>query len=291
MTKTLDEFLDLTLQDDFKGLNNLHRSMVNAVRRMETAGDEGNLEALQQALARYGELLDRQQETLQVLLEKMPAFNLQSYLQEEFHRGFLDALAAESLAVEAEYPVYEILPFKVRVLPEKEMLTINDRVHRSLRPRVLAGYLKKSIDRLNTSSFDAQRFLQSLALAYDTEMAKQIVKTKIEVSEQEVLLKDVYNTLTPLPRQKRDYPAQFFAFDLHRVLKSGLMNIPDGRRLWLGNVRNNKQALIVLDAQGQPQRLGVMKFYLGGIAGGAGSQGRSDGKFAAGQPAAGSAGT
>lgn len=261
MSKTLDEFLDQTLQEDFKSLNNAHRSMVNVVRRVKTAGDEGNLEALQQALARYGELLDRQQETLRGLLEKLPSFNLQSYLQEEFHRGFMDALAAEGLAVEAEYPVYEVLPYKVRVLPEKEMVTIDDRVYRNLRPGVLAGLLKKSIDRLNAASFDTQRFLQSLAVAYDTEMAKQVAKTKIDVSEQEVLLKDVYNTLTPLPRQKRDYPVQLFAFDLHRVLKSGRMNAPDGRRLWLGNVRNNRRALVVLDAQGQPQRLGVMKFY------------------------------
>jgi len=261
MSKTLDEFLDQTLQEDFKNLNNAHRSMVNVVRRVKTAGDEGNLEALQQALARYGELLDRQQELMQGLQEKLPSFNLQSYLQEAFNRGFMDALAAESLAVEAEYPVYEVLPFKVRVLPEKEMVTIDDRVYRNLRPGVLAGHLKRSIDRLNAASFDTQRFLQSLATAYDTEMAKQIAKTKIDVSEQEVLLKDVYNTLTPMSRQRRDYPAQLFAFDLHRVLKSGQMNAPDGRRLWLGNVRNNRQALVVLDAQGQLQRLGVMKFY------------------------------
>lgn len=97
----------------------------------------------------------------------------------------------------------------------------------------------------------------SLAAAYDTEMAKQIARTKIDVSEQEVLLKDVYNILTPLPRQKRDYPALLFAFDLHRVLKSGCLNASDGRKLWLGNVRNIRQAMVVLDAQGQAQRFGV----------------------------------
>ena len=261
MSKTIDEFLDQTLQEDFKSLNNVHRSMANVVRRVKTAGDGGNLEALQQALARYEELLYRQQETLHGLLEKLPSFNLQVYLQEAFHRDFMDALAAENLAVEAEYPVYEVLPFKVRALPEKEMVTIDDRVYRNLRPGILAGHLKKSIDRLNAASFDTQRFLQSLETAYDTEMAKNIAKTKIDVSEQEVLLKDIYNTLTPLARQRRDYPAQLFAFDLHRVLKSGRLNAPDGRRLWLGNVRNNRQALVVLDAQDQPQRFGVMKFY------------------------------
>lgn len=264
MPGTLDDFLDQSLQEDFKNLNNAHRSMVNVVRRIKTASDEGNLEALQQSLTRYDELLDRQKEILQGFKEKLPSFNLQSYLQEDFHRGFLEALAGEGLDVEAEYPVYEVLPFRVRVLPEKEMITIDDHVCRNLRPVVLAGHLRKGLDRLNAASFDTQRFLQSLAAAYDTETARQVAKTKIDLSEQEVLLKDVYNTLTPMPHQKRDYPAQRFAFDLHRVLKSGQMNAPDGRRLWLGNVRDRKKALTVLDAQGQPQRYGVIKFYRGG---------------------------
>jgi len=261
MSKTLDEFLDISLQEDFKNLNNAHRSMVNVIRRVKTSSDEGNMDALQQALTRYEELVDRQKETLQGFKEKLPSFDLQSYLSENFHPGFMNALAGENLAVEAEYPVYEVLPFKIRVLPDKEIVTIDDHVYRNLRPVVLARYLKKSIDRLNAASFDAQRFLQTLTASYDTEMSRQIARTKIDLSEQEILLKDIYSTLTPMPQQKREYPVQLFAFDLHRVLRSGQMNAPDGRRLWLGNVRNQKQALIVLDAQGQPQRYGVMKFY------------------------------
>lgn len=261
MSKTLDEFLDISLQEDFKNLNNAHRNMVNAIRRVKTSSDEGNMDALQQALTRYEELVDRQKETLQGFKEKLPSFDLQSYLSENFHLSFLKALAGEGLAVEAEFPVYEVQPFKMRVLPDKEMVTIDDHVYRNLRPNVLARHLKKSTDRLNAASFDAQRFLQTLAAAYDTEMSRQIARTKIDLNEQEVLLKDIYSTLTPMPQQKREYPVQLFAFDLHRVLKSGQMNAPDGRRLSLGNVRNRKQALVVPDAQGQPQRYGVIKFY------------------------------
>lgn len=261
MSKTLDEFLDISLQEDFKNLNNAHRNMVNAIRRVKTSSDEGNMDALQQALTRYEELVDRQKETLQGLKEKLPSFDLQSYLSENFHLSFLNALAGEGLAVEAEFPVYEVLPFKMRILPDKEIVTIDDHVYRNLRPNVLARHLKKSIDRLNAASFDAQRFLQTLAASYDTEMSRQIARTKIDLNEQEMLLKDIYSTLTPMPQQKREYPVQLFAFDLHRVLKSGQMNAPDGRRLWLGNVRNQKHALVIPDAQGQPQRYGVIKFY------------------------------
>lgn len=261
MSNILDEFLDQTLQDDFKNLDNVYRSLLNVVRRIKTAAAKGNLEVLQQALARYRELVGRQEETLQGFQEKLPLFEMQSFLQEGFHQAFLEALAAEGLTVEGEYPVYGVQPFKVRVLPDKEIVTINDKVYRNLRPGVLAKHLKKEIDRLYAAPFDAGRFLQALAAAYDTEMAKQIVKRKIEVSEQEVLLIDVYNTLTPLPQQKRAYPMQVFAFDIYRVLKSNQMYAPDGRRFFIGNVRDNRKALVVLDAQGQPRRYGVMKFY------------------------------
>lgn len=261
MASVFDEFLDQTLQDDFKNLDNVYRSLVNVVRRIKTAAAEGNLEALRQALVRHEELVGRQQDVLQAFQEKLPQFNLQAFLQEDFHRAFLDALAAEGLAVEGEYPVYEVQPFKIRVLPEKEMVTINDKVYRNLRPGVLARHLKKEIERLQAAPFDAGRFLAALAAAYDTETARQIVRKKIEVSEQEVLLRDVYHTLTPLPQQKRAYPLQFFAFDLHRLLRSGQQYAPDGRRFFIGNVRDNRKALVVLDAQGHPQCYGVMKFY------------------------------
>ncbi|MCL6449143.1 MAG: hypothetical protein K6U04_13520, partial [Armatimonadetes bacterium] len=128
MASVLDEFLDQTLQDDFKNLDNVYRSLVNVVRRIKTAAAEGNLEALRQALARHEELVGRQQDVLQGFQEKLPLFDLPAFLQEDFHRAFLDALAAEGLAVEGEYPVYEVQPFKIRVLPEKEMVTINDKV-------------------------------------------------------------------------------------------------------------------------------------------------------------------
>lgn len=261
MPPTIDEFLDQVLQEDLKNLNNSHRSMMNAVRRVKTSVAEGNLDTLHQALSRYEELVDKQRENLQGLKGRLPTFNLQSYLHEGFHEGFLAALNEEGLAVEAEYPVYEVLPFKVRVLPDKDMVTVDDKVYRNMRPRVLARHLRKGIDRLNSASFDAQRFLQVLAAAYDTVMARQVASTGIDLREQEVMLKDVYQTLTPMPQQRRDYPAQLFAFDLHRVLRGDRMNAPDGRRLWLGNVRNQRQALVVLDALGQPQRYGVVKFY------------------------------
>lgn len=261
MVSALDEFLDQTLQEDFKNLENTHRNMVNVVRRVKAAAAAGNLDALQQALARYGELVDRQKEILCGFQEKLPSFDLPSFLGENFHQNFLAALAEQGLAVEAAYPVYEVQPFKVRVLPDKEMVTINEKTNRDLRPGVLARRLKKELERLQAASFDVQRFLAVLAAAYDLEMARHFARTRIEAREQEVLLKDIYNTLTPMPQQKRAYPLQLFAFDLHRVLRSGQLIAPDGRRLSFGNVRDPRRALVVLDARGQPQRLGTMKFY------------------------------
>jgi len=261
MVSALDEFLDQTLQEDFKNLENTHRNMMNAVKRVKAAVAAGNLDALKQALVRYGELVDRQKEVLQGFQEKLPSFDLPSFLGENFHQSFLAALDEQDLAVEEAYPVYEVLPFKIRVQPDKEMVTINEKTVRDLRPGVLARRLKREIERLQAASFDAGRFLAVLAAAYDLEMAKNFAEKKIEANEQEVLLRDIYKILTPLPQQKRAYPLQLFAFDLHRVQRSGQKTAPDGRRLVLGSVRDPRRALVILDARGQPERLGTLKFY------------------------------
>ena len=261
MSLTLDDFLDQELQDSFKGLVDTHKSLAATVKKVLNSAAVGELESLTQALERYQELLMRQNEWVRQLKESAPAFNVQEYLQEQFHKGFLEALAEEELPVEANYPVYEIFPFKVRVVPEQGLVKINDKIKRTLRPKALARYLKQEIRRLNSLPFNGPRFLHALARAYDTKIHILTVTHKIELNEQEVLLKEIYNLLTPLPHQKKEYPLQMFAFDLHRLLKDNCTLTGDGRRLWIGNVRKNQQAMLILNAQGVPQRYGVIKFF------------------------------
>lgn len=261
MAVTIDEFLDEVLREELKGFGDTQNQLQAAGKRFLTGIQEGNLESTNQVLGRYEELLSRQADWVSRLKARLPDFDAAGFLQQQFHEGFLKALEEEGLPVEADYPVYEVFPFKVRVTPERESVLVDEKTLRALRPRVVAQRLKQEIRRLHGLPFDGARFLQSLAGAYDLLMCRLSVTKKIDLNEQEVLLKDVYNVITPLPHQKRAYPPRLFAFDLHRLLRENCLSTSDGRRLWLGNVRNRARAMVILDAQGRPQRYGVMKFY------------------------------
>ncbi len=258
---TLEQFIDRELLDSIKGLEDTHKNLTAALQRFRTGTGDGNLELMQQALSRYSELLDKQAAFTADLLKSTPAFDIKSYLEESFHPEFMAALEEEGLAVEADFPVYEVFPFVVKVLPDKGAVQLDDKTVRWLRPGTLAQYLKKMIKRINAGSFDGKRFIQSLARAYDLLLNKFMVDKNLRLNEQEVLLKDVYQLLTPLPQHRQEYTLQRFAFDLHRLLRDDHMHAPDGRKLYLGNVRNRSKAVVVPDAQGRPQRYGVIKFY------------------------------
>lgn len=261
VTVTLDQFLDQVLQEELKGFEDTHHHLQAAAKRFLAGVREGNLDSMNQSLSRYEELLSRQVDGVSHLKERLPSFKVVDFLQQLFHEGFVAALAEENLPVVADYPVYEVFPFKVRVTPERESIMVGEKTIRTLRPKVVAQRLRQEIKRLHALPFDGARFLQSLADAYDLLMCRLSVTKKIALSEQEVLLKDVYNVITPLPHQKRAYPQRLFAFDLYRLLQEGSLSTADGRRLWLGNVRSRARAMVILDAQGRPQRYGVMKFY------------------------------
>ncbi|MCL5057321.1 MAG: hypothetical protein M1130_04850 [Actinobacteria bacterium] len=259
----LELFIDRELYDSLKGFEDTHKNLTAALRRLRQGAGEGNPELMQQALARYSDLMEKQGGFTGDLLKTVPAFEVRTYLLEEFHPAFMAALEEEGLAVEADYPVYEVFPVKIRVLPDRGAVQVDDKIVRCLRPKMLVQYLKRIIKKLNAGSFDGKKFLLSLSRAYDLLLYKFMVDKEIRLNEQEVLLKDVYNVLTPLPQHRQEYSLQRFAFDLHRLLRDDCTLTPDGRQLWLGNVRNRSKAVVVPDAQGRPQRYGVIKFYRG----------------------------
>ena len=101
-------------------------------------------------------------------------------------------------------------------------------------------------DKLKKESFNADRFLNELADAYDTVIARSVKKTKNAA----LRLNDVYLRLAPTARAKKEYSKQAYAFDLARLYVSDLRVTKDGRTLDLGNARENKGAIRFLDQNG-----------------------------------------
>ncbi|MEW6448846.1 MAG: hypothetical protein AB1426_12335 [Bacillota bacterium] len=116
-------------------------------------------------------------------------------------------------------------------------------------------------NRLYRENFNPVRFIDALASIYDTILAVRQASQGVKIQAGlDVSLLDVYERLTPLPAQRRQYPLNMFAFDLHRLFVADRFTASDGRRLELGAVRQRSRALVVYDAHGRDFRFGSLRF-------------------------------
>lgn len=257
---TLDEFLDRELGDDRRELLERRRQASAHLAKLERTLRDGDLEQAERALGWLEATLGKQRETVARLKDKLPTYDVSSYLREEFHAGFLAACQEQDLQVTGSFPAYEVFPFKVRVYPDRRVIEVNDRQVRLLRPRALAAYLKAAKNRLYREKFNPVAFLDALAAVYDTMLAVRRAAYGPVQEDLDVSLLEVYERLTPLPAQRRAYPRNMFAFDLHRLFVTDTFTTSDGRRLVLGAVRPRGRALLVYDAQGRDWRYGSLRF-------------------------------
>ncbi|MGB9887023.1 MAG: hypothetical protein ACPLPT_02110 [Moorellales bacterium] len=261
----LDHFVERELGQERRALAERKRQAAAHQARLERALREGDLEQARRIIGRWEAVLAKQQEVLAVLKERLPAFDLAGYLREGFHSGFVAACQAEGLKVAGSFPAYEVFPFRVRVYPERGVVEVNGRTVRVLRPGALAAYLKKQRDRLYREDFHAERFVEALARAYDALLALRRAVQGIDLpSGTDVPLQEVYEQLTPLPTQKRQYPRELFAFDLYRLRRAGVDRTADGRRVELGEPGKRVRPIVIYDEQGREHRYGSLRFTGGG---------------------------
>ncbi|MEW6448591.1 MAG: hypothetical protein AB1426_10970 [Bacillota bacterium] len=261
----LDDFLDRELGDERKDLMEKKRQASTHISKLEKSLREGDLEQAERTLGWLETAVAKQLENLARLKEKLPTYDVTAYLAGEFDADFLAACRGLELQVTGTFPAYEVFPFHVRVYPERRTIEVNERVVRCLRPKVLAAYLKAQKNNLYKEAFNPTRFLDILANAYDTILAVQNMGRDVRIQKDlDVSLVTVYERLTPLPAQRRQYPRNMFAFDLHRLYVAGVFNTSDNRRLVLGDTRARGRSFVIYDTHGREQRFGSLRFTSGG---------------------------
>lgn len=262
---TLDEFLDRELGDDRRELLERRRQASAHLTKLERALQNGDLDQAQRVIGWLEAALAKQQETLLAIKEKLPSFDVAAYLRGEFEVAFCAACRAYGLKVTGSFPTYEVFPFRVRVYPDRGTVEVNDRVLRLLRPRALAGHLKAARDRMYRENFNATRFIDALARAYDTLLAVRRAEQGVDLPPgTDVPLQDIYEQLTLLPAHRLRYTRNMFAFDLHRLLLADVFTTSDGRRLELGEPARRVKPIVIYDAQGREYRYGSLRFTGGG---------------------------
>lgn len=116
-------------------------------------------------------------------------------------------------------------PFLIRILPNERSILIDKKRERRVRPSVLLRHLKELQNR--PVRFNSKAFLESMYSAYSIAVKTRGRKERIRTGPV-VPLMEIYNLLTLLPGQSKDYSRQEFARDLYLLDQSGVRNKKNG---------------------------------------------------------------
>lgn len=220
--------------------------------------ESGDLKDMDKALTSLEAALTQAKEQYQKLGQILNSFDRNAYVNNgDYSKQILAECGAQGIDVrDLGGMTFEMFPNKVTVSKETLDVTIDKKKYSCLRPKALIQTVKSGQEKLKKESFNADRFLNELADAYDI----VILKTKKQNKSAEVKLADVYKAMVPMARSKKEYDQQAFAFDLARLYASDVRITRNGRSLSLGTSRDNKNAIRFLDQNGNEQYYAMISF-------------------------------
>ena len=215
---------------------------LRSLKKFRAAAQVGNLRDLQRAI-------EAAEQTVADLARQFTAakagwdFDEDAYLSN-------GSFVAEVLATAAQTGVhlYErddrlyCYPSLIRVLPNDRAVVIDKTRERRLRPSVLVHHLQELQNR--PVRFRSEAFLESLHDAYST-----AVKTRGKGRRDTaaiVPLVEIYNLLTLLPGQAKEYSRQEFARDLYLLDQSGVTTVRTGAVVSFHAARGNEASSKVI---------------------------------------------
>jgi hypothetical protein len=195
-----------------------------ALKRLRAVVHDGNLRELRAALAAAQQSVDALQAQVATTLagwdfDEAAYFSSGAYTEE-----LLAAAGAARLAMYEQDDRLYCFPSLVRVLPVKRSILIDRTRERRLRPSLVVDHLRRLQDR--PPRFKPDAFLEALHKAYRALVQRQGA-TRLDAAPVERLAR-VYELLTLLPGQTRDYSSHEFARDIYLLDRSGITETRDG---------------------------------------------------------------
>lgn len=222
-----------------KALKDAAASATRVQKNMQKSLDTGNLAEAKKNLAALKDISAALEGGIAEAESQLAAFDTRDYfVSGDFTRQLLDALAKQNLDVKGEKGVYEVFPFKVRVLGDEEHaeeIYLDRKKVYSYRPEYIADMIGRNRAKLYSASFNAMSFMNELADAYETARLRTDARKGSNIA-----LAKVYKYMAPTARARKEYDAQAFAFDLARLYELGPDNwvTKSGDRFDFGTSRN-----------------------------------------------------
>jgi hypothetical protein len=250
MTGSYEEFYEL-LQPKVKELKDLSGAAVRAQKAVQKHLDSGNVAELKKTASAFLLAAAALEAGIAELEQAVGGFDTRAYvLSGAFARQLVEACEAKGINVRGELGVYEMFPYKVRVLGDEEHaeeVYIDRKKVPSFRPSYIADTIRQGQEKLYKANFNELTFMNELAEAYDTTCFKNGSRVGSAVA-----LTKIYKALTPMARARKEYDMQAFSFDLARIYEAG----PDawvtknGRIFTFGTSRDGKTGIRVLSRTG-----------------------------------------
>jgi hypothetical protein len=215
---------------------------LRTLKKFRAAAQMGSLRELRRAMETAGQAIAELEQQFTTAKSGWD-FDEEAYLSDGSFVA--EVLAAATKAGVHLYERDERLycyPSLIRILPNDRSVAIDKTRERRLRPSVLVQHLHELQNK--PVRFKAEAFLESLYDAYST-----AVKTRDkdrQGSAAIVPLVEIYNLLTLLPGQAKEYARPEFARDLYLLDESGVTTTRDEAAMSLHPARGNEAASKVI---------------------------------------------
>jgi hypothetical protein len=227
-----------------------------ALKKYARVLKEGNLKEIQSAMndVEKAELALRQQITI---AKEGWNFDIDGYLSSgNFVREILTIAGQKGVPIfERDDRLYSY-PVLVRVLTSERSVLIDKAREKRIRPTVLVNRLKEL--QKKPPRFRPEAFLEGLHDAYQKVIQIKGSRDKKSPDTGEVVaLTDIYELLTLLPGQSREYSRQEFARDIYLLDRSGVDYAKNGSGLSLPastGTKINSRTFNVINEYGEEKR-------------------------------------
>ncbi len=253
-----------TLLENLAPLSKNVKDAANTIVRLQKAiqknTEAGNLIEAKKSFAALQETIGQIQERTAALKTEMDSFNEQEYfVSGDFTQQLLDACAAKDVNVKGEKGVYEMFPYKVRILGDQEHpaeIYMDRKKVPSYRPEFVAETIRQGQIRLNKVNFNPVSFMEELAAAYEI----TCLRSGSRVGSTQALTR-IYRNLALMARARKEYDMQAFAFDLSRLFEAGTeaWKTKDGTRYDFGTSRDGKTGIRVLSRTGVESYISTLR--------------------------------
>ena len=249
-----------SLQPESKQLKDSAASVTRLQKALQKHAEAGNLTEMQKALASLSEAVSQLADAVEATSSALEGFDTREYFSGgDFARQLLDACAERGIDVIGEKGVYEMFPYKIRILGDgvnPGEVYIDRKKIPSYRPAYVAETIRAGQAKLYAAPFKEAAFMGELADAYET----ACLKAHARIGSTQALNK-IYRCLAPTARARKEYDMQAFAFDLARLFEAGPESwvTKNGVHFNFGTSRDGSSGIRVLSRTGTESYISTLR--------------------------------